>query len=145
MQPQVQRDQVDDTDLSIRFKYGIHTIFLFVDPNSTFADVASELLQVTQERFPNGMNADKDTPPAAVPEDSSRVEFAVLAVPSDPSQGWTPLRAAADDKLLSKGLKDNQIVAFAFRDEDDEDIDEDAFQVAFPTYDEEEEEEEMGE
>ncbi|ETS84518.1 hypothetical protein PFICI_02543 [Pestalotiopsis fici W106-1] len=137
----VRRDKVDDIDLSIRFKYGVHSIFLFVDSNSQFSDIASELLEIIKERFPDGLKADREAPPVAVPDDSSSIEFAVLTVPSDPSQGWTPLRAAPDDKPLAKGLKDNQIVAFAFRDEDAEDVDEEGFQVAFPTYEEEEMEE----
>ncbi|KAF2998020.1 hypothetical protein E8E14_000459 [Neopestalotiopsis sp. 37M] len=137
----VLRDKVDDIDLSIRFKYGIHSIFLFVDSNSQFSDIASELLDIIQERFPDGLKTDREAPPTTVPDDSSRIEFATLKVPGDPTQGWNPLRAAADDKPLAKGLKDNQIVAFAFREDDDEDIGEEGFQVAFPTYEEEEMEE----
>lgn len=138
---QVRREHVDDIDLSIRFKYGVHTIFLFVDANSKFSDVASELFDVLQERFPDGLKADKDSSETALPEDASRIEFATLAVPSDPSQGWNSLHAKPNDTPTAKGLKDNQIVAFAFRDNDVEEFGEVLFNVAFPTYDEEEMEE----
>lgn len=129
---------MDDIDLSIRFKYGVHTIFLFVDSNSKFPDVASELLEVLQERFPDGLRADKDSPITALPDEATRIEFATLKVPSDPSEGWSPLHPKPNDTPLTKGLKDNQVVAFAFRDNNVEEFGEVVFDVAFPTYDEEE-------
>ncbi|KAK9418877.1 hypothetical protein SUNI508_07649 [Seiridium unicorne] len=137
----VRREQIDDIDLSIRFKYGIHTVFLFVDATSKFSDIASELLDVLRERFPDGLQADRDTPNAEFPDEASRIEFATLEVANDPSQGWKSLRAKAQDTPMSKGLKDNQVVAFAFRDEAVEEFGEVVFNVAFPTYDEEDMEE----
>ncbi|KAI1843577.1 hypothetical protein JX265_007361 [Neoarthrinium moseri] len=136
----VRRNEIDDIDLSIRFKFGVHTIFLFVDASSHFSDVSSELLEVLQERFPDGLKADKDSPPTALPDDSSQIEFAVLRSQTDPSLGWIPLHAKSDDTPVGKGLKDNQTVAFAFRDAADEDFGEVVFEVAFPTYEEEMEE-----
>lgn len=138
--PQVRREQIDDIDLSLRFKCGIHTIFLFVDANSTFSEISSELLDVLRERYPEGLKADSGSPNTALPEDASRIEFATLKVASDPSQGWSPLRAKPNDTPMAKSLKDNQIVAFAFRDEAVEEFGEVVFDVAFPTYEEEEEE-----
>jgi hypothetical protein len=112
-----------------------------VDANSTFSEIASELLDVLKERFPGGLKTDKDSQETALPGDASRIEFATLTVPTDPSQGWRPLNAKPDDKPLGKGLKDNQIVAFAFRDEAVEEFGEVVFEVAFPTYEDEEFEE----
>lgn len=133
----MRRDQVDDTDLSIRFKYGIYTIYLFVDRSSKFPDIAAELLEVLQERYPDGLKTERDSPEVTLPDDASRIEFAVPKVSADPSQGWRPLRAGEDDTPVSKNLRDNQMVAFAFRDEiTEEDV---VFEVAFPTYEDEEE------
>ncbi|KAH6651666.1 hypothetical protein BKA67DRAFT_537526 [Truncatella angustata] len=135
----VRRDQVDDIDLSIRFKYGIHTIFLFVDANSTFSDISAELLDVLRERYPDGLKADKDSPETALPDDASRIEYATLEVAGDPSQGWKALDAKGNDTPMFKKIKDNQVVAFAFRDEAVEEFGEVVFDVAFPIYEEEEE------
>ncbi|KAI0127111.1 hypothetical protein BJ170DRAFT_684679 [Xylariales sp. AK1849] len=131
---------IGDIDLSIRFKYGVHTIFLFVDPNSTFADISSELLGILNDRYPEGLKSDRDSPDAALPEDASRIEFAALKSANDTSQGWRPLNTKPKDTAIAKALKDNQIVAFAFRDEAKEEFGEVVFEVAFPTYDEEMEE-----
>ena len=125
-----------DTDLTIRFKQGTHTIFLFVDPTSSFREVAGDLLVVLQERYPEGLASG-----AALPDDASRIEFAVPKNALDPAQGWKALNAAAKDTLASKGIKDNMMVAFAFREEDVEVGDED-FLVDFPTYDDEGDEQE---
>jgi hypothetical protein len=134
-----QDEMVGDIDLSLRFKYGIHTVFILVDPKKTFSAIANKLLEVLQERYPDGLKTERDSPETALPDDASRIEFAVLKVSADPSQGWRPLRADEDDTPVSKGLKDNQMVAFAFRDEDMTDFGEVVFEVAFPTYEDEEE------
>lgn len=123
-----------DTDLTIRFKQGTHTVFLFVDPMSTFGEVASELLLVLQERYPDGLASG-----AALPDDASRIEFAAPKNASDPALGWKPLDAGATETLASKGIKDNMMVAFAFREEDAA-VGDVEFLVDFPTYDDEGEE-----
>lgn len=134
---QVQRDEIADIDLTVRFKYGIHTIFLFVDPTSTFSEIASELFGVLKQRYPDGLTPDLDRPKMALPEDASRIEFGVLKSATDPSQGWKSLKAKPKDKAVAKGLKEGLMVAFAFRDDDDEEFGEVVFDVVFPNYDEE--------
>ncbi|KAK8112298.1 uncharacterized protein PG998_008755 [Apiospora kogelbergensis] len=136
----VQRDNITDVDITIRFKHRTCTIFLFVDPMSTFADVSSELLEVLQERFPDGIASPVDDRAAtALPEDASQIAYAVPRSAADPAQGWKPLKAGAADTPVAKGLKNGAMVAFAFPDEDGE-VD---FEVDFPTYDDDEVEEEM--
>ena len=125
-------------DITIRFKHRTCTVFLFVDPMSTFADVSSELLEVLHERFPDGISADSKVA-TALPEDASQIAYAVPRSAADPTQGWKPLKAGSSDTPVSKGLKNGAMVAFAFKDEDGE-VD---FEVDFPTYDDEEMEEEM--
>lgn len=125
-----------DTDLTIRFKQGTHTIFLFVDPMSSLGEVANDLLVVLQERYPEGLASG-----AALPDEASRIEFAVPKNALDPTQGWKPLNAATKDTVASKNIKDNAMVAFAFREED-ADVGDVEFLVDFPTYDDEGEEQE---
>ena len=60
----------------------------------------------------------------------------ILKSETDPSLGWKPLRHKSRDTPVSKGIKDGMVVAFAFREEDEDDAD---FNVQFPTYDYEEE------
>ncbi|KAH8681827.1 hypothetical protein BX600DRAFT_505470 [Xylariales sp. PMI_506] len=139
---QARNNAVSDIDLSIRFKYGIHSIFLFVSPTSTFSAISAELLDVLRDRYPDGLQPDKESPPIPLPDEASLIDFAVPKAPTDPTQGWKPLRAGPDDTAVAKGLKDNQIVAFAFRGEDVDALAEADFEVVFPTYDEEEEMEE---
>ncbi|ORY55926.1 uncharacterized protein BCR38DRAFT_403002, partial [Pseudomassariella vexata] len=131
---------VTDIDLSVRLKYGIHSIFLLVDPTSTFGAVASELLEILQERYPDGLTTQDSKTKTALPSDSSLIEFAVLKSPTDPLQGWKSLKAKGNDTWVGKGVKDGMMVAFAFRDEDEEEMGEVVFVVDFPSYDDEMEE-----
>ncbi|KAK7936101.1 hypothetical protein PG985_001596 [Apiospora marii] len=134
----VQRDNITDVDITIRFKHGTCTIFLFVDPMSTFADVSKELLEILQERYPQGIpSASKSG--IALPDDASQIAYAVSKSAADPTQGWKPLKVGSSDTWVSKGLKNGAMVAFAFKDDDGEV----EFEVDFPTYDDEMEEEEM--
>ncbi|KAK8034040.1 hypothetical protein PG993_009035 [Apiospora rasikravindrae] len=145
----VQRDNVTDVDITIRFKHGACTVFLFVDPMSTFADVSSELLEVLQERYPEGIPStptpasaqpdddDAKGPATALPDDASQIAYALPKSATDPTQGWKPLKVGSSDTVVSKGVKNGAMVAFAFKDEEGE-VD---FEVHFPTYDDEVEEE----
>ncbi|KAI1497014.1 hypothetical protein F5X99DRAFT_398490 [Biscogniauxia marginata] len=138
----VRRDDIHDIDLSIRFKHGIHTIFLFVDPLKPFSDVQEELLDVLRERYPEGLTTSVPSPTKTeLPDEPSQIVFAVPKAPADPTQGWKPLDVQEDDTPASRNLKDNTIVAFAIRHEDADDDEEMAFQVAFPSWEEEDVEE----
>ncbi|KAI1076211.1 hypothetical protein F5B20DRAFT_584557 [Whalleya microplaca] len=134
----VRRDEIQDIDLSIRFKHGNHTIFLFVDPQKPFSDVAEELLEVLRERYPDGLTTSASPlDKTELPEDPARVEFAVPKILADPSQGWKPLKVTEEDTPVSKGLKDNAVVAFTFRPDDADEDDEIPFPVNLPSYDDE--------
>lgn len=135
---QVQRDNITDVDITIRFKHGTCTIFLFVDPMSTFPVVSKELLEILQERYPEGIPS-ASKPATALPDDASQIAYAVPKSAADPAQGWKPLKVGSSDTWVSKGLKNGAMVAFAFKDDDDEV----EFEVDFPTYDDDMEEEEM--
>ncbi|KAI0020804.1 hypothetical protein F4780DRAFT_740897 [Xylariomycetidae sp. FL0641] len=137
----VQRDNISDVDLSIRFKHGNQTVFLFVDPTRPFNLVREELLEVLKERYPGGLISSTATmQKTSLPKDPQQIEFAVPKVPLDLTQGWTPLHIKNKDTPATLKVQDNSMVAFAIRPEDadeDEDLD---FEVDFPSYEEEEEE-----
>ncbi|KXJ96188.1 hypothetical protein Micbo1qcDRAFT_158407 [Microdochium bolleyi] len=137
----VQRQDIRDIDLSLRFKHGTHTIFLFVDPQAPFSAAAEELLQILRSRYADGLTTSTAPPRTTpLPSDASRIEFAVAKVPTDPGQGWKPLKVRGDSQEtpVMKGIKDNTVLAFAIRPEDadeDEDVD---FEVEYPIYADEE-------
>lgn len=133
---------MQDIDLSIRFKHGIHTILLFVDPMKPFGEIAEELLETMQERYPAGLTTSMASPTkTALPESASQIEFAVPKVPVDLGQGWVPLGVEEGDTPISMDLKDNGVVAFAFKSLDADDSDETVFEVDFPRFEDDYEEE----
>ncbi|KAL7620810.1 hypothetical protein AAE478_009808 [Parahypoxylon ruwenzoriense] len=137
----VRLEEIRDIDLSIRFKHGIHTISLFVSPTELFSEAAKELLEALRERYPKGL-----TPyvgalnTTKLPSDPSKIEFAVPKTAIDLSQGWTPLNVTESDTAADKDIKDNSVVAFAFRPEDADEDYEPVFQVDFPSYEDQQEE-----
>ncbi|TGJ84379.1 hypothetical protein E0Z10_g4423 [Xylaria hypoxylon] len=128
----VRGNNVRDIDLSIRFKHGNQTIFLFVDSMATFSQVQEELLGILKERYPDGITTSRTSSEKTnLPNDASQIKFAVLENNTDPAQGWKPLDFELDDHPIDQGFEDNMMVAFAF------DTDDAHFEVEFPSYDEE--------
>ncbi|KPM35951.1 hypothetical protein AK830_g10622 [Neonectria ditissima] len=128
---------LDDTHISVRFKHGIHTIYLFVDALAPFRSITAQLLEVLQERYPKGLTTSLDPPSTTpVPEGAdASLAYAVLSVPNDPSRGWKQLSPSKFDSTPTKlGLKNNSLVAFTFVEDED---DEPAFEVEWPREDEE--------
>lgn len=130
---------MDDAHISVRFKHGIHTIYLFVDALAPFSAVTSELLELLRDRYPSGLTT-SITPPSqtSIPPDA-RLAYAVLVMPTDPSKGWKRLKVGEDEERTPTkcGLKSNSIVAFSVLSDDD-DVDDDVrFKVEWPTEDEE--------
>ncbi|KAH9894700.1 hypothetical protein F4778DRAFT_784123 [Xylariomycetidae sp. FL2044] len=136
----VKREEIHDIDLSLHFKHGKHTIFLFVDPMKPFSDISDELLEIMKERFPQGLTtSDVPLKTTKIPKHASQIEYALPKVPLDPSQGWTPLKVQEGETPVEKGIKDYATLAFAIRPEgagDDEDLD---FEILYPIFDDEEE------
>ncbi|KAI0599043.1 hypothetical protein F4775DRAFT_552674 [Biscogniauxia sp. FL1348] len=136
----VRRENIHDIDLSIRFKHGNQTIFLFVDAQQPFSEIQEELLGVLRERYPQGLATLSSPQKTELPDEPSRIVFAVPKAPADLSQGWKPLKVQEDDTPASKNLKDNSVVAFAFRPEDADEDDDDGgirFDVDFPSWEDE--------
>ncbi|KAI1819876.1 hypothetical protein F4861DRAFT_105878 [Xylaria intraflava] len=134
----VRRNDIRDTDMSLRFKHGNQTIFLFVSSVEPFHRVRQELLGILQERYPDGITTSVMPPKKTdLPNDASQLRFGVLKNKLDYRRGWKPLVMSEDDTPVDKGLEDNMIIAFAVAGEDAEDADDVAFEVEFPSYEEE--------
>ncbi|KAI8955684.1 hypothetical protein F4801DRAFT_528593 [Xylaria longipes] len=133
----VQRDVIHDVDLSIRFKHGKNTIFLFVDPMATFSHLQEELFTILKERYADGITTTDSPKKTQLPNSASQIKFAVLKDKTDPAEGWKPLTFGLDDAPVDKGLQDNMTVAFAIAPDDADEAEEVSFEVDFPSYDEE--------
>ncbi|KAM0262773.1 hypothetical protein ACHAQJ_001567 [Trichoderma viride] len=134
---------IDDAHISVRFKYGIHTIFLFIDSLAPFSSVTENLLEVLRERYPDGLTKSSSSPDEKTPiPEAADVIYGILRVPTDPSRGWKVLKLEGSTNTPTKcGLKDNSVVAFTFAsrsDYSDDDEDEEVvFAVEWPQEDEE--------
>ncbi|KAF4124842.1 hypothetical protein GMORB2_3681 [Geosmithia morbida] len=134
----IKRETIDDVHASVRFKYGIHTIYLFVDLMGTMATVGKDLRELLRDRYPEGLTKSfvtlEKTP---VPDEASKpnMAYAVLNVSNDPTRGWKRLQYDDDETTPANSeLKQNGIVAFTFLDDPN---DEAVFDVEWPKDDEE--------
>lgn len=126
-----------ESQISVRFRHGIHTIYLFIDPTEPFSSVSTELVSLLKERYPNGLTSTLDPEKVTPVGEAAQLVYAVLAVPNDPSRGWKKLSIGDDqEKTPSKaGLKDNSVVAFTFAA--DGQADDADFDVEWPKDDDE--------
>ncbi|KAK3904557.1 hypothetical protein C8A05DRAFT_31682 [Staphylotrichum tortipilum] len=113
------RNTLEDPEISIRLKHGIHTIFLFAMLDWPFSRLNAELLSILRDRYPEGLSATlTQTKPTPLPADDADVKIA-YALPknsNDLSQGWKNLNAQPTDTLAEKKLSDVSSVAFALLD-----------------------------
>ncbi|KAI0881615.1 uncharacterized protein GGS22DRAFT_172565 [Annulohypoxylon maeteangense] len=131
----VRRNELKDVDISISLKYGIHTIFLFVDPMKPLIDVAEELLEILTERYPKGLTSfslERGESKIELPDDPEQIEFALPKVANDFSQGWDTLDSAKTQTPVDIGLANNNVVAFTFKPSDADSEYEPEFQVDVP-------------
>lgn len=121
--------------MSLRFKYGLHTFFLLVEPLDPFSSITAELIEALHDRaepilatitkiVPVWNPATKEmidtwvpADPVPVPskEQALHVAYGVLRDPHDASKGWKDLNIQPDDTPVSKGLKNNAELAFVVR------------------------------
>ena len=132
---------MDNPEITIRLKYGIHTIFLFAMLDWSFSRLDAELLSTLRDRYPNGLTASIAQPEeTALPAEDSdvKIAYALPKNPSELSQGWKNLKAQPSDTVGGKKLTDMCCVAFALLDAG-ADEDDAEFQVELPALDDEEE------
>ncbi|POS76951.1 hypothetical protein DHEL01_v204651 [Diaporthe helianthi] len=132
--------------ISLRLKYGVHTIFLLVDPLAPFSELTAELFSVLQDRHPDGLRPDIDEPPTPLPSEDAdyHIAYGVMKDPHDDSKGWKNLRIQGDETPVSKGLRNNDVLAFVVRDADEAD-ETPVFVVKIPKLDAEDEDEDQDE
>ncbi|KAK3299737.1 uncharacterized protein B0H64DRAFT_379040 [Chaetomium fimeti] len=142
-------NSVDDPEVTIRLKYGIHTVFISAMLDWPFSRLTAELLSILRERYPNGLTTSIGPPQlVAVPASDSdvKVAYALPKNPGDLTQGWKTINARETDILGKKGVTDMSSVAFAFLETDANET-QAVFAVEVPTLDEEAalgEEEDLG-
>lgn len=129
--------------ISLRLKYGIHTLFLLIEPLAPFSTITTELLFALRDRTEQGLKASAvDAPQSPPPADKDfSVAYGVMKDPNDPSKGWKDLQIQGDETPVSKGLKNNTVVAFVIRGADDA-HETPEFIVQWPRLDEDEDEDE---
>lgn len=119
----------------MRFKHGIHTIYLFIDALAPFSNVTAELLSVLNERYPQGLTTAISPFRTTSVNADSTIVYGALKVPNDPSAGWVRLKTGNEEMTPTKlGLKNNSLIAFTILDDED---DEPEFEVEWPREDEE--------
>jgi hypothetical protein len=129
---------MDGTHLSLRFKHGLHTIFLFVDPLQPISKMSTLLLDTLRERYPEGELSTSQGPthiPAPDAPDTKLV-YASLNNPLDPSDGWERLELSDEDTPSSGGITDGSVLAFSIVTGEAGDVD---FVVDWPTLEDYEE------
>lgn len=128
--------------ISLRMKYGSHTLFVLINPLATFPDLTTELIFALRDSNVHGLRAKADDPeptPLPSPDKNIHVAYGVLKDPHDETKGWKHLKAEGDETLVSKGLKNNAMVAFVIRDASEAD-EVPEFVVQWAQYDEDEDE-----
>jgi hypothetical protein len=130
---------VDDPEVMIRLKYGIHTVFISAMIDWPFSRLTTELLSILRDRYPNGLTTSIGQPQlVSIPASDSDVKV-VYALPKnsgDLTQGWKTINARETDLLGKKGVTDTSSVAFSFLDAD-ADESQAEFTVEVPTLEEE--------
>ncbi|KJR89024.1 uncharacterized protein SPSK_07991 [Sporothrix schenckii 1099-18] len=132
---------IPNDGISLRFKYGPQTIFLFVDRSATFDAISTQLLEVLRERYPRGLaNAAMlpETTPIPAAGEEARVVYAAPKNLRDLAAGWKPLNTDNGETPASMRLRENAALAFAIQKGDE--IGEAAsFHVEIPTFEDEDE------
>lgn len=107
---------MDGTHLSLRFKHGVHTIFLFVDPLQPISAMTTLLADVLRERYPSGELTTTQGPTFIPSGDDleARVVYGTPTNPVDPAEGWQRLEAKAGDTPSRRGIRDGSVLAFGF-------------------------------
>jgi hypothetical protein len=133
-----ERGKPDDVDISLRLKYGRHTILIFADPLARFSEITDQLLSVLRQRYPDGLRGShlSNEVTMRVPAEGQQchVAYAALKVPSDHSQGWKNLQITGDEKPVDKNIKNNAVLAFVLQDSDDANS-QPKFHVEWPSLD----------
>lgn len=136
---------------TFRLKYHKSTTILHIDPLQSLTSIKTELLSALNQTHPDGRLHG-----AKIPSVADDIILGRSNDPYDPSSGWTRIEeedptAETDDGLALKkrknttrdalspktlGLKDNAVLAFKFRADDDEGLglEEEKWDVVIASY-----------
>lgn len=122
----------------MRFRHGVHTIYLYVEAQAPFSDITKELAKILQDRYPDGLTTSLEPPTRTDIPAEPKFVYGVLNKHDDPSQGWRRINVGDDENFTPQkcGLKDNSLVAFMLVSDEDE-SDDVVFQVEWPAEDDE--------
>lgn len=123
---------MDGTHLSLRFKHGLHTIFLFVDPLQPVSAMTAQLLDVLRERYPGG-ELESTQGPTRLPgpdDEETKLVYGKLKNPGDPAEGWQRLELKGTDTPSRKGITDGMVLGFAIVGEGEDEVE---FNVDWPS------------
>lgn len=111
--------------ISLCMRYGIHTFTLLVEPLAPFSNITAELLFAIRDRDPDnrGLLASPGAQPVSVPPEGHdvHISYGVLKDPNDSEKGWKDLKIEGGETPVSKGLRNNSLVAFVIRGADEAD------------------------
>jgi hypothetical protein len=152
------KDDFAPTDWTLRFKHGKHTILLLLPPLKPWTAIKGDLLDTLRERYPKGLSSPSVAPtPLAqsqipktlspnpisqgngmvkIPDNINEVALGVLVDPNETSKGWTEIDTVGGglkECPKSSGLKDGAAVAFAFLEQEGDEV---AFEVLWSSYEE---------
>ncbi|CAK7201767.1 hypothetical protein SEUCBS139899_004481 [Sporothrix eucalyptigena] len=120
------------------FKYGLHSLFLFVDRLASFDSISTQLLDGLHERYPRGLlQADpslSDTTPVPAAGKPCHVVFGMPRNPRDLAAGWRAVQTN-DETPTTLKLKQNAVLVFALETDSDPSPE---FHVEIPSFEEEE-------
>ncbi|PMB69465.1 hypothetical protein BM221_004109 [Beauveria bassiana] len=130
--------EIDDSHISVRFRHGVHIIYLFVESQAPFSDISSELAAILRDRYPGGLTTSLKPPTTTEIPAQPKFVYGVLNKHNDPARGWKRLNVGSDEDFTPTkcGLKHNSLVAFMLQDGSD-DPDDVVFRVEWPSEDEE--------
>ncbi|KAK1827391.1 hypothetical protein QBC39DRAFT_291217 [Podospora conica] len=106
-----------DPEFTIRLKHGIHTIYLPVNINTTFAELGETLMPILRECYPNGLTSSLNPfEKTAIPAEGEvfKIAWGGMIDVTDVTEGWQSLKVRKGDTLGGKKLGKGSSVAFEF-------------------------------
>ncbi|CAK7270597.1 hypothetical protein SEPCBS57363_004180 [Sporothrix epigloea] len=129
---------IPNDGISLRFKYGPHTVFLFVDRVASFDDISEQLLQVLRQRYPRGLLKGHPSSPETVPvppaDGDCRINYGLPRNPRDLEAGWKALNTDGENPTTLR-LKQNSVLAFTLQTNEESTPE---FRVEIPTFEDDE-------
>ncbi|KKF93320.1 hypothetical protein CFO_g4340 [Ceratocystis platani] len=105
---------ISDTDVSVRFKIGVHTFALFINSLDLWSNISEQLSAIIKARYgTTGLVSAND--PIALPRaEPWRIVYAKPKDPHELRAGWVPLRFDDETETPARsGLTDGCTLAFA--------------------------------